>query len=142
MPEDDRKDATRDAVAREIEAAVNEQVSGLPRSRPTRCARRSACACGKRSSGIFGPGPPRSGAKRHVSRRRRGRRRSSRRKGRRSPVQPELRFQHMVMFSSVILLIITGMPLKFPNFLLSRFVINFWEGSRTPPSSTASARGC
>ena len=30
MPEDDRKDATRDAVAREIEAAVNEQVSGLP----------------------------------------------------------------------------------------------------------------
>ncbi|HSQ15529.1 MAG TPA: hypothetical protein VLQ94_04400, partial [Candidatus Binatia bacterium] len=30
MPEDDRKDATRDAVGREIEAAVNEQVSGLP----------------------------------------------------------------------------------------------------------------
>ena len=30
MPEDDRKDATRDAVGREIEAAVNEQVSGMP----------------------------------------------------------------------------------------------------------------
>ncbi len=30
MPEDDRKDATRDAVGREIETAMNEQVSGLP----------------------------------------------------------------------------------------------------------------
>jgi cytochrome b subunit of formate dehydrogenase len=38
------------------------------------------------------------------------------------------RFQHMVMFSSVILLIITGMPIKFPNFILSRFVINLWGG--------------
>jgi cytochrome b subunit of formate dehydrogenase len=34
----------------------------------------------------------------------------------------------MVMFSSVILLIITGMPIKFPNFILSRFVINLWGG--------------
>ncbi len=38
------------------------------------------------------------------------------------------RFQHIVMFSAVILLIITGMPIKFPNFLLSRFVINLWGG--------------
>ncbi len=38
------------------------------------------------------------------------------------------RFQHMVMFTSVIILIITGMPIKFPNFILSRFVINFWGG--------------
>jgi cytochrome b subunit of formate dehydrogenase len=38
------------------------------------------------------------------------------------------RFQHMVMFSSVILLVITGMPIKFPNFFLSRFVINLWGG--------------
>ena len=30
MPEDDRKDATRSAVEKEIEAAVNEQVTGLP----------------------------------------------------------------------------------------------------------------
>jgi len=30
MSEDDRKDATRDAVEREIEAAVKEQVTGLP----------------------------------------------------------------------------------------------------------------
>ncbi|MBI5575249.1 MAG: cytochrome b/b6 domain-containing protein [Deltaproteobacteria bacterium] len=38
------------------------------------------------------------------------------------------RFQHMVMFTSVILLIITGMPIKFPNFILSRLVINLWGG--------------
>jgi formate dehydrogenase subunit gamma len=38
------------------------------------------------------------------------------------------RFQHMVMFTSVIILIITGMPIKFPHFILSRFVINFWGG--------------
>jgi cytochrome b subunit of formate dehydrogenase len=38
------------------------------------------------------------------------------------------RFQHMVMFTSVILLIITGMPIKFPDFVLSRFVISFWGG--------------
>ena len=38
------------------------------------------------------------------------------------------RFQHMVMFTSVVLLIITGMPIKFPNFFLSRVVINLWGG--------------
>ena len=38
------------------------------------------------------------------------------------------RFQHMVMFSSVILLIVTGMPLKFPEFVLSRYVVALWGG--------------
>jgi len=38
------------------------------------------------------------------------------------------RFQHIVLFSSVIILIITGMPLKFPNFILSRLVITLWGG--------------
>jgi cytochrome b subunit of formate dehydrogenase len=38
------------------------------------------------------------------------------------------RFQHMVMFSSVIILVITGMPIKFPDFILSRFFINLWGG--------------
>jgi cytochrome b subunit of formate dehydrogenase len=33
------------------------------------------------------------------------------------------RLQHMLMFTSVILLIITGMPLKFPDYALSKFVI-------------------
>jgi formate dehydrogenase subunit gamma len=34
----------------------------------------------------------------------------------------------MVLFSSVILLIFTGMPLKFPDFVLSRFLIGLWGG--------------
>lgn len=38
------------------------------------------------------------------------------------------RFQHMVMFASVIILIITGMPIKFPDFVLSRWVVNMWGG--------------
>lgn len=38
------------------------------------------------------------------------------------------RFQHMVMFSSVIILIITGMPIKFPDFILSRWVVTMWGG--------------
>jgi formate dehydrogenase subunit gamma len=33
------------------------------------------------------------------------------------------RAQHMLMFTSVILLIITGMPLKFPDYAISKFVI-------------------
>ncbi|MCL5965665.1 MAG: cytochrome b/b6 domain-containing protein [Deltaproteobacteria bacterium] len=38
------------------------------------------------------------------------------------------RFQHMVMFTSVIILIITGMPIKFPDFILSRWVVTMWGG--------------
>ena len=33
------------------------------------------------------------------------------------------RFQHMLMFLSVILLIVTGIPLKFPTFGISKFII-------------------
>ena len=33
------------------------------------------------------------------------------------------RYQHMLMFVSVIILIITGMPLKFPEFSLSKFIV-------------------
>jgi formate dehydrogenase subunit gamma len=38
------------------------------------------------------------------------------------------RFQHIVMFTSVIILIVTGMPIKFPEFVLSRFLVGFWGG--------------
>ncbi len=33
------------------------------------------------------------------------------------------RYQHMLMFTSVIILIITGMPLKFPEFSISKFIV-------------------
>ncbi len=38
------------------------------------------------------------------------------------------RFQHIVMFTSVIILIVTGMPIKFPEFVLSRYLVGFWGG--------------
>jgi cytochrome b subunit of formate dehydrogenase len=38
------------------------------------------------------------------------------------------RFQHMVLFSSVIILVFTGLPLKFPDFVLSRMIIALWGG--------------
>ncbi len=38
------------------------------------------------------------------------------------------RFQHIVLFSAVVLLIITGMPIKFPEFFLSRILISLWGG--------------
>jgi len=38
------------------------------------------------------------------------------------------RFQHIVMFTSVIILIVTGMPIKFPEYVLSRYVVNLWGG--------------
>jgi formate dehydrogenase subunit gamma len=38
------------------------------------------------------------------------------------------RFQHIVLFTSVIILVITGLPLKFPNLMISRFVIMLWGG--------------
>ena len=129
MPEDDRKDATRDAVGREIEAAVNEQVSGLPPEQAEALREKI-----------------RLRVREEIERDLRARTASDRREAARLAKEARkkekhaeegetflrfnrnFRFQHMVMFSSVILLIITGMPLKFPNFILSRFVINFWGG--------------
>ena len=129
MPEDDRKDATRDAVGREIEAALNEQVSGLPpeqaevlREKIRLRVReeierdlRARTASDRRDAAYLA--------------------KEARKKGKHGEegetflrFNRNFRFQHMVMFSSVILLVITGMPLKFPNFILSRFVINFWGG--------------
>jgi len=131
MSEDDRKDATRDAVGREIEAAMNEQVSGLPPEKAEALREKI-----------------RLRVREEIERDLRARTASDRRdaaqlakEARKKEKHAEegetflrfnrnFRFQHMVMFSSVILLIVTGMPLKFPNFLLSRFVINFWGGIR------------
>ena len=128
MPEDDRKDATRAAVAKEIDAAVNEQVSGLPPEQAE--ALREKIRLRVRDE------IERDLRARTVSERREAVRLEEARKKEKHTEEGEtflrfnrnFRFQHMVMFSSVILLIITGMPLKFPNFFLSRFVINFWGG--------------
>jgi len=124
MTENDRKNETRDAVGREVEAAVNEQLAGLPTEQADAMREKI-----------------RRRVREEIERDLRAQTASERREAARhaKEKQPEegetylrfnrnFRFQHMVMFSSVILLIVTGMPLKFPNFLLSRFVINFWGG--------------
>jgi len=129
MSEDDRKDANRDAVGREIEAAVNEQVSGLPPDQAEALREKIRLRVREEIE--------RDLRARTVSERREAARIAKEaRKKEKVAGEGEMflrfnrnfRFQHMVMFSSVILLIITGMPLKFPNFILSRFVINFWGG--------------
>ena len=129
MSENDRKEMDAGAVGKEIEAAVDEQLAGLP--------------------------PDQAGEMREKIRRRvreemerelrartaTDRREAARlaREARRKEKHPEegevfqrfnrnFRFQHMVMFTSVILLIVTGMPLKFPQFVLSRWVITFFGG--------------
>lgn len=38
------------------------------------------------------------------------------------------RFQHMILFSSCILLIITGLPLKFPDFFISQLLVKILGG--------------
>ncbi len=38
------------------------------------------------------------------------------------------RFQHMILFSSVIILVFSGLPLKFPDFFISHFLMKFWGG--------------
>ena len=130
MPEDDRKDATKDAVAKEIEAAVNEEeVSGLPPEQAEALREKIRLRVREEFE--------RDLRARTVSERR-GAARLAReaRKKEKSEEEGEtflrfnrnFRFQHIVMFSSVIILILTGMPLKFPNFILSRLVINFWGG--------------
>ncbi len=122
MAEKDQRIADGEAVEKEIEAALAERLSGLP-SEQADAVRDKI----------------RRRVQEEVERELRIRAASDRKEAREKEKQVEegekfvrfnrnFRFQHMVMFTSVILLIITGMPLKFPDFVLSRFVIGFWGG--------------
>jgi formate dehydrogenase subunit gamma len=129
MSEDDRKNATRDDIRREVEAAVNEQVSGLPPEQAEALREkirlrvreeierelRIRTAAERKSAALLA---------------KEARKKEKEAEGEKTFLRfnRNFRFQHMVMFTSVIILIITGMPLKFPNFVLSRVVINFWGG--------------
>src|SRR5660398_312880 len=124
MPEDDRKDATRDAVGREIDAAVDEQVSGLPPDQ-AEALREKIRLRGREE--IERDLRARTASDRRDATRLAKEERKKEKHGEEGETflrfNRNFRFQHMVMFSSVILLIITGMPLKFPNFILSRFCL-------------------
>ena len=129
MPEDDRKDATSDAVGREIEAAMSGQVSGLPPDQADALREKIRLRVREeieRDLRARTASDRRDAA--HLAKEARKKEKHAEEGETFLRFNRNFRFQHMVMFSSVILLIVTGMPLKFPNFILSRFVINFWGG--------------
>jgi len=129
MPENDHKDPKTDAVEKEVEAALAQQLSGLPSEQ--------ADAIREKIRRRVQEEVEREIRIRAVSDRREAARlvREARAKEKRNEegetflrFNRNFRFQHMVMFTSVIILIFSGMPLKFPNFVLSRFVIGFLGG--------------
>lgn len=129
MPEEERRNAAKAVVEREIDAALDGQAAGLPPEEAD--AIRDAVRRRVREE------VERELRNRAAAQRREAARlaREARRKEKEAEAgetflrfNRNFRFQHMVMFTSVILLIITGMPLKFPDFVLSRIVIRFWGG--------------
>lgn len=129
MSVDEKKEPSQDSLDKEIDAAVSAETAGLDPDRAAEIReniRRRVHAEMEREMRL------RAAADRRAEERRL---REERRKEK-HPEEGEMfqrfnrnfRFQHMVMFTSVILLIITGMPIKFPDFVLSRWVINLWGG--------------
>jgi cytochrome b subunit of formate dehydrogenase len=129
MPENDRKDVTQDALGKEVEAAVDEQLAGLPPGQAGEMRekiRRRVREEMERELRARTAKEKREAARLVREARKREKRHEEGEMFQR--FNRNFRFQHMVMFTSVILLIITGMPLKFPQFVLSRWVITFWGG--------------
>ncbi len=129
MSVDEKKEPSQDTLGKEIDAAVSGETAGLD---PVQAAeirekiRQRVRAEMEREIRI------RTAAERRAEERRLREERRKEKHGEEGEMfqrfNRNFRFQHMVMFTSVILLIITGMPIKFPNFILSRFVINLWGG--------------
>jgi formate dehydrogenase subunit gamma len=129
MPMDEKKDPKQEYLEREIEAAVAEETGRLEPSEAEKIrekVRARVLEEVERERRI------RSAAERRAEERRR---REERRRER-HPEEGEMferfnknfRFQHIVMFTSVIILVITGMPIKFPDFVLSRYLVALWGG--------------
>src|SRR3990170_1220997 len=123
MSVDEKKNSKRETLEREIEAAVAEETAGLEPSEAEKIrekVRARVLEEVERERRI------RTAAERRAEERRR--REEKRRE--KHPEEGEMfqrfnrnfRFQHIVMFTSVILLVITGMPIKFPDFVLSWFL--------------------
>ncbi|HEY7585208.1 MAG TPA: cytochrome b/b6 domain-containing protein [Candidatus Deferrimicrobiaceae bacterium] len=129
MSLDEKKGLSKENLEKEIDAAVSAETGGLDPARADEIRekiRQRVRAEMEREERI------RTAAERRAEERRL---REERRKEKHHEegetferFNRNFRFQHMVMFSSVIILIITGMPIKFPDFILSRFFINLWGG--------------
>jgi formate dehydrogenase subunit gamma len=129
MGENDRKETSTDAVGKEVEAAVAETLPDLPPEEAEALKekiRRRVQAELEREVRVRAAADRKEAAR--AAREERVKEKALEEGEKFQRFNRNFRFQHMVLFSSVIILIITGMPLKFPNFILSRFVINFWGG--------------
>ncbi|MGE5188603.1 MAG: hypothetical protein ACM3NF_00935, partial [Gemmatimonadota bacterium] len=116
MSSNETKTPKDNGLQREIEAAVSEETTGL--------AAEDAAAIREKIRARVRAEMEREIRLRTAAERRaeERRQREERRKEKRhlegesfQRFNRNFRFQHMVMFSSVIILIITGMPIKFPN---------------------------
>jgi len=129
MAENDRKDLDQKAVGREVEAGMSSLLAGLPPEQAEAMREKIRRRVQEEMERELDARTAKD--RKEAARLAREAKRKESGHGEGEMFQRfnrNFRFQHMVMFSSVILLIITGMPVKFPNFLLSRFVINFWGG--------------
>jgi cytochrome b subunit of formate dehydrogenase len=129
MPEDERENAAKTVAEREIDAALDGRVAALP---PEEAAAIRDAVRRRVREEIERELRARTAAQRREAARLAKEARRKEKHGEEGETflrfNRNFRFQHMVMFTSVILLIITGMPLKFPDFVLSRIVIRFWGG--------------
>ncbi len=129
MSENDHNTAAADTVEKEVEAAAAERLSDLPPEQAEALkekVRRRVQAEIDREMRLRAAADRKAASR--IAREERIREKEAEAGEKFQRFNRNFRFQHMVLFSSVIILIITGMPLKFPNFILSRFVINFWGG--------------
>jgi cytochrome b subunit of formate dehydrogenase len=126
MPEIDRKGPGEDHVEKEVENALAESLPDLPPEQAEalkeKIRRRVREEMAKEAARLARERRARE------KKREAGERKEEEEKEKFQRFNRNFRFQHMVLFSSVIILIVTGMPLKFPDFVLSRFLIALWGG--------------
>ncbi|MGA7104412.1 MAG: cytochrome b/b6 domain-containing protein [Candidatus Deferrimicrobiaceae bacterium] len=125
----EKKDPKQESLEREIDAAVAEETAGLEPSEAEKIRE-------KVRARVLEEVERERRIRTAAERRAEERRRREERRRERHPDEGEMferfnrnfRFQHIVMFTSVILLVITGMPIKFPDFVLSRYLVALWGG--------------
>ena len=129
MSMNDKKDPKRQTLEQEIETTVDEETAGLDPSEAGKIRE-------KVRARVLEEVERERRIRTAKERREEERRRREEKRRERLHEEGEMferfnrnfRFQHIVMFTSVIILIVTGMPIKFPDFVLSRYLVNLWGG--------------
>jgi formate dehydrogenase subunit gamma len=129
MSMNEKKDPKQETLEGEIEAAISEETAGFDPSDAEKIrekVRARVLEEVEREKRIRTAAERREEAQRRREEKRREKHQEEGEMFQR--FNKNFRFQHMVMFTSVIILIITGMPIKFPDFVLSRYLVNLWGG--------------